>query len=165
MNFFTGVFTIAGIAIGGLWVVYRFVLHRTSKPRLLLGLDVRSIEPAEEASLVLLHLTALNESAIGIRRKAAFLNVSTLPMAGSRAEIARIHHFQLKPDRVFLAFEHHNYLEPGERFDEDVLLRVPKADHIECRVVFLGMRPDFTWTTQRIIRVVPDNKAERLTRP
>lgn len=156
MNTLSIIVGVLATVVGGSWALYQFILHRTGKPRVALAIDVQSVESRNNHLLALLHLTIANELNVGIKRTRAFLHVNRLRAAESVPGVTTIRHFGDQPERTYEVFTQHTYLEPGERYEEDVLLQMPACEYVECTMEFLGIRPDYTWRTQRIFSLAKD---------
>jgi hypothetical protein len=143
------------VVIGGGWTLYTFGIHRARESYIRLDLQLMDRRPEGEHINLIIQIKAINIGKTGIGKKLAW--IEAFPLAQPKAEIDSIRSPELQRDargRRFLIFDKTSYLEPGEEFQDMLLLQIPRdISYILIRLFYSGMRQGQTWHAQHFICV------------
>ena len=143
------------VVIGGGWTLYTFGIHRTRESYVKLDLQSMDRRPEDEHTNLIIQMKVINIGKTGIGKKLAWIEV--FPLVRPKAKIDSIRSPELHRDargRRFLIFDKTSYLEPGEEFQDMLLLQIPRdISYILIRFFFSGMRQGQTWHAQHFIYV------------
>lgn len=152
----SGLITSIGIVAGAGWTLYNFGLQRIAKPRVQLSASlVGNRRLSSHRRLAHIRIEAVNEGRTGVKKLHGNLSLSQLAVpSGQNLDYHRLTP-ALQNDRAeYQIFEAHSFLEPGERYSEDVIVEyATTAEHLQISVTLYGPDPSATWTFQRVFRV------------
>lgn len=151
----TALVAIAGAA----WVLYNFGLERISKAKVLLDAEALATDRYPLHSVVQIRVRAENVGRTGMKKVRAFVQVAEINDPGQTDRLRRLNNPSSRPHVVYSLFSSHTFLEPGEKFIEDLLIQTSTSTrYLELRILLYGPKPIYTWSTHRIVRLddVPD---------
>jgi hypothetical protein len=143
------------VVIGGGWTLYTFGIQRARESYVRLDLKLVDSRPQGQHSNLIIQMKVINIGKTGVGKKLAWMEV--FPLACPTPELDSIQSPQLQRDghgRRFVIFDRSSYLEPGEEFQDMLLLQIPhNMPYILIRLFFSGARQGQTWHIQHVIYV------------
>ncbi|WP_436536346.1 hypothetical protein [Actinoplanes sp. HUAS TT8] len=144
--------TVIALLVAGGWAIYRFTLHRTLNSFVKLELVGDVFVTQGGPTWVLLGATATNPSTTGVARRLAWIELQPLTTAGEPVQrITSVQPKKTDDARLYGIFGSFKYLEPGEDFQDSLLVAVPSGTRfVLVKLFFSGGRPGETWRIHKI---------------
>lgn len=145
------VVTAAAVVIGGVWAYFKFVKGRTFRPHVEIGVSGRWLGPRGSAGLLLaVRLKNIGSGKVELRQEGTGVRLRQpadhqLP---EPAETAWVDH------GVYEIFVEHDWIEPGETIEDDLLLRLPGGPHVveaQVRIVLTWQPKNVTVHARRVL--------------
>jgi len=124
--------TVCALLFGALWTYFHFLRGRTYTPRLELEVE-GVVAEINSATCVRVHLQVANVglSRVNLTQEGAGILFSAYPQENFKAVT---HQALWAEPTVFPILEKHDWIEPRERLDEEVLIAVPTQKVIAWKI-------------------------------
>lgn len=143
--------TTLGIIAAGVWTLYNFGLTRYSAPQIEISLSIKKFEKIKERVIALLCIEVKNTGRTRIHKRYAVLGLHPIFVQSNWPELTKINLplvYQQEDTHEILVT--HTFLDPGEKYHEEIGIVLTKCDFVQVGIVFAGVKRTQAWESNWI---------------
>lgn len=143
--------TATAVCAAGGWTLYNFGLRRIGKARVQLQILPSGIEATDHGYCVYISLEATNNGNTKVKLDRAYVRITPLATANSGSILLQ-RLTPAEPPKAYEVFDRHTFLEPNERFKEDIAFQCRTLQPLQFDLEFWGSNnEDHSWMASRIM--------------
>ena len=151
--------TIVGIFAAGMWTLYNFGITRFSAPQIEITVKLKSLTTAKGKNVAIFSIDIMNSGRTKVIKKNAFLEIRPLSIRANIPTLARINTPLKYHGEVHEVFTAHDFIEPGEKYHEEIGFIVSEYDYFQIGLLFIGTKRFQIWESNYVFDVSPQVKA------
>lgn len=159
------IITACAVAAGSVWALYIYNVTRQRHPQISLEIIPRARNASSSNVVHHITLKASNSGRVGVPKDKAFVAIDLVREPRQAERPQRLNDTFALTLTTYEVFREHTILEPGEGYNEDILISVPPTLYIQVRLRILSNAPEHTWFTSKIVcsdSTSPDNDCAQL---